>query len=204
MKNTQHVLARLSLAAAALVAAATVQAQSGPYGLSTDWSLYGAGKSYIGLNVGESDFSSLGHSTGLFASEKRDTAYSVNVGSYFNNNFGVEAGYTDFGKVNRAGGRTKAEGINLSLVGRLPLGTSFNLLGKLGTTYGRTSVSSALGSGIGAGSENGWGVSYGVGAEYVFNPQLSAVLQWDEHDLKFVGSGRERISATTVGVRLRF
>ena len=57
--------------------------------------------------------------------------------------FGFELGYTDFSQVNRAGGRTKANGVNLSLIGKLPLGDAFNLLGKVGTLYGRTDVSSA-------------------------------------------------------------
>ena len=63
---------------------------------------------------------------------------------------------------------------------------------------------SVPGSGVAAGKETGFGVSYGLGAEYVFNPQLSAVLQYDEHRLKFAGEGRDRISATTVGLRYRF
>ena len=55
-----------------------------------------------------------------------------------------------------------------------------------------------------SGSESGFGVSYGLGAEYAFNPNWSAVLQYDGYDLKFAGSGRDRVSATTVGFRYRF
>jgi opacity protein-like surface antigen len=65
-------------------------------------------------------------------------------------------------------------------------------------------VSAAPGSGIASGNESGFGVSYGIGAEYVFSPQLSAVLQYDEHRLKFAGTGRDRVSATSVGLRYRF
>ena len=184
------------LAVAALTAAAGAQAQS-------NYSLYGPGANYVGLNAGKSDFS-LGNGIGIFPSDKRDTVYNIYAGSYFNKNFGLELGYTNFGKVARAGGNTKAQGFNLSVVGTLPLSPSFNLLGKLGTTYGRTDVSSAPFSGVASGSESGFGVSYGLGAEYVFSPQLSAVLQYDDHSLKFAGSGRDRISATTVGLRYRF
>jgi OOP family OmpA-OmpF porin len=202
MKKSNRFVTRLLVAVAALGAVAGVQAQSSASGSSTGYSLYGAGNSYIGLNAGRSEFS-LSNGLGLFASDKHDTSYNLYAGSYFSPNFGFEAGYTDFGKVSRAGGSTKADGINLSLVGRLPLGSSFNLLGKLGTTYGRTDVSSRD-PGVVAGSESGFGLSYGVGAEFLFNPQWSAVLQYDEHDLKFIGSGRERVSATSVGVRYRF
>jgi opacity protein-like surface antigen len=65
-------------------------------------------------------------------------------------------------------------------------------------------VSSAVGSGITSGSENGLGLSLGLGAEYVFTPQLSAVLQYELHDLKFAGSGRDHISNTSLGLRYRF
>lgn len=198
MKKSSRVISSLALVVASLAAVSGAQAQS-----SMGSNLYGAGKSYIGLNAGESDFS-LGNGTGVFGSERHDTAYNVYVGNYFSTNFGFELGYTDFGRVNRAGGRTKADGINVSLVGKLPLGDSFNLLGKVGTTYGRTEVSSAPGSGVAAGDESAFGWSYGVGAEYTFSPQWSAVLQYDEHDLKYAGDQRDRISAVTLGVRYRF
>jgi OOP family OmpA-OmpF porin len=187
------------LALAALAAGASAQAQSSNYTLNSP------GSRYIGMNVGKSDFSvGNGTGTGILASESKDTAYSIYGGSYYNNNLGMELGFTDFGKISRAGGTTKAQGFNLSLVGRLPLSPAFNLLGKVGTTYGRTNVSSVPGSGVASGSESGFGVSYGVGAEYAFNPQLSAVLQYDSHDLKFAGSGRDRVSATTAGLRYKF
>lgn len=185
------------LALAALAAGASAQAQSSNYTLNAP------GARYIGMNVGKSDFS-VGNGNGIFSSESKDTAYSIYGGSYFNNNLGMELGFTDFGKINRAGGTTKAQGFNLSLVGRLPLSPAFNLLGKVGTTYGRTDVSSFPGSGVASGSESGFGVSYGVGAEYAFNPQLSAVVQYDSHDLKFAGNGRDRVSATTAGLRYKF
>lgn len=198
MKKSSRVISSLIVATASLVAASGAQAQRS---MTSD--LYGAGKSYIGLNVGESDFN-LSSGTGLFGSERHDTAYNLYVGNYFSSNLGFEVGYTDFGRVDRVGGRTKADGINLSLIGKWPLGNSFNLLGKVGTTYGRTQVSSALGSGVTAGDETAFGWSYGLGAEYTFTPQWSAVLQYDEHDLKFAGDSRDRINVVSLGVRYRF
>jgi OmpA-OmpF porin, OOP family len=195
------------LASSALVASmafagmAGAQAQTRMSG--SGFSMYSPGSSYIGLNVGQTDYS-LGNGTNVFPSDQKDTAYGINAGSYFHPNFGLEVGYTDFGKADRGGGDTKAMGFNVSLIGRLPLGSQFNLLGKVGTTYGRTEVSSRPGSGITAGKEDGFGLSYGIGAEYSFTPQVSGVVQYDEHDLKFAGNGRDRISATTVGLRYRF
>ena len=183
------------LSVAALTAATVAQAQS-------NYSLYSPGAGYVGLNLGASNYS-LGNGSGFFPSDDTDTAYNLYTGTFFTPNFGLELGYTNFGKIERAGGTTKAEGINLSLVGRAPITQSFNLLGKLGTTYGRTDVSSRD-PGVISDKENGFGVSYGIGAEYSFNPQLSAVLQYDEHRLKFAGDGSDRVNATTVGLRYRF
>lgn len=205
MQSLTRTFSAAVLAVAALAAATGAQAQSTSSGTmaSSNYSFYAPGSRYFGLNIGQSDFS-LPNGAGGFGSDNKDTSYNIYGGSYFNNNFGVELGYTDFGKINRGGGQTEAEGINLSLVGRLPLSNSFNLLGKLGTTYGRTRVSAAPASGLATGNESDWGVSYGIGAEWAFTPALSAVLAWDEHKLKFVGTGKDRVSAASVGLRYRF
>lgn len=186
------------LAVAALTATVGAQAQSPSY---VPYATPGAG--YVGINVGRSNYS-LDNGFSLFGSDKSDTAYGINTGSYFNENFGLELGYTNFGKIGRGGGDTKAQGINFSLIGKAPLSPQFNLLGKLGTTYSRTEVSANRFSGLPTGKDSGFGVSYGLGAEYVFNPQMSAVLQYDEHRMKFADTGRDRVSATTVGLRYRF
>jgi opacity protein-like surface antigen len=205
MRSLTRTFTATLLAAAAMAAATGVQAQSTSAGASasSNYSFYAPGSRYFGLNVGQSDFS-LPNGTGAFPSDNKDTSYNIYGGSYFNNNFGLELGYTDFGKISRGGGQTEAEGINLSLVGRLPLSNSFNLLGKLGTTYGRTRVSALPASGLASGTESDWGLSYGIGAEWAFTPALSAVLQWDEHNMKFVGTGKDRVSTTSLGLRYRF
>ncbi len=203
MKHSRHFLSAMALACASLATATAAQAQTTSNRSGSGFSFYTPGSSYIGLNAGQSDYS-LGNGTGLFSGDDKDTAYGIYAGSYFNPYLGLEVGYTDFGKARRGGGESKAMGFNLSLIGKYPLGASINLLGKLGTTYGRTEVSSLPGSGIGSGKETGFGISYGVGAEYLFTPQLSAVAQYDEHRLEFAGAGRDRIGAATLGLRLRF
>lgn len=199
MTSSKRLLSAIVVAAASLTAVAGAQAQS----MTSGPTFYAPGSGYIGFNAGKSDFS-VGGGSGLFSSEKKDTAYNIYGGTYFNPNFGLEAGFTDFGKINRGGGTTKANGINLSLVGKLPLSQSFNLLGKVGTTYARTDVSSSVGSGIAGGKESGFGLSYGVGAEYFFTPTVSGVVQYDEHNMKFAGTDKERVGAATAGLRYRF
>ena len=196
MKNTF----KLSIAvAAALLAAAGAQAQSSSGG----YSKYAPGSTYIGLNAGQSNYR-LNGGLGGFGNDQRKTAYSLYGGGYFSQYLGAELGYTDFGRANRAGGSTKADGFSVSLVGRLPVAPSFNLLGKIGTTYARSEVTSNPLSGVVAGKQTGWGMSYGIGAEYVFSPNWSGVLQYDEYQVKFAGTGRERINTTSLGVRYKF
>lgn len=201
MKKIHSTAARLLLAATALMLTVGVHAQSS----TTDKNApaYGAGGGYIDIGIGQSDFS-LGNGIGIFGSDQGDKSYSVRAGSYFSANFGMELGYTDFGSVNRAGGRTKADGINISLIGKMPLNPAFNLLGKVGTTYSRTDVSSNPISGVVAGAERGFGLSYGIGVEYMFTPKWSATLQYESQDMKFAGDRSERVGASTLSARYQF
>ncbi len=194
----------IALAVVTLAFAAGVQAQSTmkPEPRS-GYSMYAPGSAYIGFNLGQSNLK-LDNGNNNFGIDRNKNTYQLYGGSYFNDYVGLEIGYSDFGRINRGGGQTKAEGINIGFVGKLPLSPSFNLLGRLGTTYGRTDVSSSITSGVVAGKETGWGGSYGVGAEFLFNPQLSAVLQYDEYNLKFAGGGRDKINTTSLGLRYRF
>jgi OmpA-OmpF porin, OOP family len=203
VKYFRYLMSAVALAFAALASVSVAQAQTSTPRSGSGFSMYSPGSNYIGFNVGRSDFS-LGNGTGIFSRDDKDTAYNLYAGSFFNPYLGLELGYADFGKAQRGGGTTKAMGFNLSLAGKYPIGTSFNLLGKVGTSYGRTEVSALPGSGLTSGKENGFGLSYGVGAEYLFTPQLSAVAQYDEYRLKFVGTGRDRIGVGSVGLRYRF
>ncbi len=202
MKKMHHTLLSSLCVAAAALAGAGVQAQGS--GSSSIYNLYGRGTSHIGFNAGLTDYK-LNDGTGLFGSDNNSTAYNIYVGSYFtDSNIGMELGYTDFGTVNRAGGSTSADGINLSVIGRLPMGETFSLLGKVGGTYARTDVSAAAGSGVTGGSESGFDWSYGVGAELAFSRQWSGVLQYDEHRVTYAGNVDDRIKVTSLGVRYRY
>lgn len=204
MKKPHRLIASLFVTLAALGASVAAQAQNTSGNSNSIYSsAYTPGSAYVDLGIGHSDYS-LGNGIGLFGADQGDSAYSIHAGSYFNKNWGMEVGYTDLGRVNRAGGTTSADTISLSLVGKLPLSPSFNLLGKVGTTWGRTKVSSNPASGVVSGDDGGFGLSYGLGAEFAFNPQWSAVLQYESYNLKFAGDRTERVGATTLGARYHF
>lgn len=161
------------------------------------------GSMYLGIAAGETNHS-LPDGLSLFPRKSSDNTYNLSIGNYFANNLGAELAYNDFGNLDRAGGSTKATGLSLSLIGRLPVANSVNLLGRIGTTYGSTSVSASPASGIATGDKQGFGMSYGVGAEYVFTPTFSVLLQYDNYALGFAGDRTDNIGATTVGLRIRY
>lgn len=159
-------------------------------------------QSYVGLNVGKPK---LGGDCGisLFPCDDASTSWHLYAGRMLSPHLGVEAGYVNAGDADRAGGRTKAHGLNLSVVGRLPLGP-VDVFAKGGTTYGRTDVSADPASGVPSGKANGWGVSYGAGVGMDLGDHSRIVLQWDRHDFKFAGTGREGVKAASLGYIWRF
>lgn len=158
---------------------------------------------YIGIDAGRSSFQNY-CGAGAFGCDRSDQSARIVLGGYFNPNFGAEIGYADFGDMRRAGGITSARGLNLSLVARAPLTQSFGIYGKLGTTYGRTRVSAAPGSGIAAGSENGWGPAYALGLSWHFTPEWSATLEWNRQRFDYAGNTDGWIRSTNIGIRYHF
>jgi opacity protein-like surface antigen len=159
--------------------------------------------SYIELSAGSIDYTRLNAGTGGLNRDATSNTYSLSVGNYmFSPYWGLEAGYSALGNISRGGGKTSAEGLHLQLIGRAPLSTDWNLLGKAGTTYAHTDANSTAGSGVAEGSEHAFGWSYGLGLEYKLAPQWSAVLLYEEHSLKFPGGGTtDPLAATSLAVR---
>jgi OOP family OmpA-OmpF porin len=159
---------------------------------------------YVGISAGQSKYDLNSGPSGLgLSSDNSDTAFKLYTGGFFHPNVGVEFGYLNAGKARRLGGDTKAHGFNLSLVGRAPLSEQFDIFGKLGTTYGRTKTSGLAVTGVQTGKEDGFGLSYGLGARWAFTPQLAAVVEWESHRFKF-SDGNDDVKITTVGLQYRF
>lgn len=187
-------------AALATVTPAMAQISTGGTGRSM---LPYAGSGYVGLNVGRPEYD-LACGRGGFACDDPGASVHVYVGGMFNSWLGAELGYLHMGDMDRQGGTTRGHGINLSLVGRWPVSQSFNLFAKVGTTYSRTEIDVGAGSTEASGDASGWGLSYGVGVGYDFGNRWGLVLQWDRHDMKFAGHGRENVDAASVGLKYRF
>ena len=164
--------------------------------------LPGTRRGYVGINLGRSDYGTP-CGGGNFACDKPRVAGKVYSGGMFNDHLGLELGYVHMGRADRAGGRTDAQGLNASLVGRVPFG-AFNAFAKGGITYGRTHVSAAGASGLPTGTGSGWGASYGAGLGWDFNRTSGLVLEWERHDFRFRGLGKQDVDMTTIGYVHRF
>jgi OmpA-OmpF porin, OOP family len=175
-----------------------------PAGAQTAGSSWlGNGRSYLGLNLGRSHYGVDCGGT-AFVCDTSDRAVKITAGAMPGNYWGVELGYLDLGTIARAGGKTKAQGLNASVVGKAPVAQRFSVFGKVGATYGRTETSSALTSGVAAGTEHGLGLSYGAGVSWDFTPRLSAVLEWESNDFRFANGGRDPVRSTSLGLQYRY
>ena len=157
---------------------------------------------YAGINLGKPDIRSA--CAASFSCGDADLAAYVYTGGLVNDVLGIELGYVNTGGANRNGGKTRAQGVNLSLVVRVPLG-DFNLFAKAGGLYGQTRVSADAASGVATGKESGWGGTYALGAGYDFTPQLGVVLEWARNEFRFAGGGgRQDVDSLSLGLVRRF
>jgi OOP family OmpA-OmpF porin len=191
-------------------AAAVITMASGAFAQAQDSSSASAmsllpakGRGYVGLSLGRSRYSAPCGATS-FNCDSTANSVQISAGNMIGNFWGVELGYIDMGRISRGGGTTRAQGLNLSLVGKTPLWQSVGAFGKIGTTYGRTETSALPGSGVNTGSERGFGLSYGAGVSYDFTPRLSATLAWESHDFRFAGSGRDPVRSTSLGLQYKY
>lgn len=163
-----------------------------------------SGDSFIGIAVGKPQYgTACGNVAGLTCSNN-GTSYSLTAGNMFTDNLGLEITALDLGRANRANGSVSARALNISAVGRLPLGQSFALEGKVGTTYGVTHVHAPDDTGVASGRARGFGLGYGVALDVDVARGIHGAVGWEQHDMHFVGQGMQTVKNITVGLGYRF
>ena len=202
MAAPKIVLCVVLAAAPALWLPAAAQAQ-GSVGSPATGQWFASGRGALGLSLGSSRYGAACGGT-AFVCDNTDQAFRVSAGTMVGNYWGVELGYVDLGRIARAGGTTRAHGLNLSLVGKAPLFQSLGVFGRVGTTYGRTETSSLVPGAAGVGTGRGLGLSYGAGLSFDFTPRLSATLEWESTDFRFAGGGRDPVRSTNLGLKYRY
>ena len=188
-----HTLGALGVMTASLLAAQAAQAQDNTF-INPDWA---NSAWYIGAGVGQSratideprlraSLAANGETVTGFTKDQRDTGYKLFVGRQLNQYFAVEAGYFDLGKFDFKSstsgngvlnGEAGFRGVNLDLLGQLPLSQRLSLLGRVGMHYTKTNTEFSgnrlLGSTNTHASERKLNAKLGLGLEYKFSEALA-------------------------------
>jgi opacity protein-like surface antigen len=160
---------------------------------------------YIGLSVGQTKWNDA--CDGLSSCDDTDVGWKAFGGYQFSRYLGLEGGYVDFGKVSGTDtssglGELDAEGwgVFVSGVGTLPIGDRFGVFGKIGAAYTDIEVSSST---TGSESDNGLGLTFGVGGFMNILRNLSVRVEWE----RFQDAGGDveaDIDLISVGVAYKF
>jgi len=211
----------LGLAALAVLGAPMAQAQTQTQD-SSGW--------YAGANVGRSAATIdderirsglLGQSLTMTSIDERDraTGYKLFGGWQFNRHFAVEAGAFDLGRFGYTAqtaplgaleGSIRVRGLNLDIVGTLPVADRLSVLGRVGVTRVRSSDSfSASGAArmpyaSANPSEHATGFKAGLGLAYEITEALSVRAEMERYSLRDAVGNRGHADLYSVGLVYRF
>lgn len=179
---------------------------------------------YGGLSVGASrskldDFSLLGPAfTGPLTElsrDRNDRGWRVFGGRQLNQNFAIEAGYFNLGRfdfgatvpaVGGVSGSQRVQGVNLDLVGILPLTERLSILGRAGALYTRTggSISAPLPLAASSVSERAGGAKLGLGLQYAFSPSFIVRGEVERYRVRDAGGRRGDVDLASVSLVFPF
>ncbi|WP_229496674.1 OmpA family protein [Massilia polaris] len=200
MKLTKTIA--LSCLAFSMMAAQAAQADE-PF-INPDWANSAV---YIGAGIGQSrasideqriraSLTANGASVSSFSANEREAGYKLFIGKQLNQYFAVEAGYFDLGTFGfdartsgngMLGGEAGFRGVNVDLVGQLPLNQRLSLLARAGANYAKTSTHFS-GNRLAAvtnpsASERKLNAKVGLGAEYKFSEALAGRAEIERYRL---------------------
>ena len=217
MTFTHTTSARLGLAILAGLAgsAAFAQAPTGWYGGAS----IGRSAATIDSDAIRSGLSRSGLATTSIEERDRDTAYKLFGGYQFGPHLGVEAGFFDLGSfgytarttpAGTLGGDIRVKGLNLDLVGTLPLTERFSVLGRVGVAHTRTSGSfaasgaAAVPYGSNSPSARATMPKLGVGVAYQFTEALSLRLEAERYRIKDAVGHKGDVDVVSAGLVYHF
>jgi OOP family OmpA-OmpF porin len=160
-----------------------------------------------------------GLTTNSIEDRERDHGFKIFGGYQFTRNFGLEGGYFDLGEFGYTArttapgsltGDIRVKGLNLDLVGTLPLTQRFSVLGRVGVTSSRTEGSfSATGAArvpyaSSNTSQRSTNAKYGVGVAYNFTENLSMRVEAERYRIKDSVGNKGDVDMFSVGLVYRF
>ena len=146
--------------------------------------------------------------------DEKDDAWKVFGGYQFNRHWGLELGYTDLGESSAGGtvagvpanASAEAKGVELTVVGTVPLGERFSLFGKVGAFRWDVDSRATVGAATAAADDTGTNFTYGVGLSFHINRNVSIRAEWQRYN--DVGdnasTGRSDVNMISAGAVFKF
>jgi OOP family OmpA-OmpF porin len=201
MKTSSKLAALIALACATMVSAqaqTSAPTQDDAIFVNPEWAnsawYMGAGiarsRADVDVDRVARNLLATGSAISTFTKDEKDIGYKIFAGKQLNRYLAVEGGYFDAGKFDFIAnttnggvlrGETSFRGVNLDLVGQLPLTQRLSLLGRAGVQYAQTSSAFrgdrlALGANPSQSGRRG-NAKFGVGVEYKLTE--AAALRWE-------------------------
>ena len=208
-------LRALTLTALAIAAAGPALAQDTPYYLVG----VGIGQARGQFDEGRITAGQLGAglSTTGISRDLNDTTYKFFGGYQFNRNIGLELGFFNLGKfkfqsttapAGQLNSELRVQGVNLDLVGSLPVTDNFSVLARLGGQYAKTrdhftgsGAVTPLNPNPGKRELNG---KVGLGLQYAFSPSVLARAEGERYRVSDAVGGHGYVNAMTVSLVFPF
>ncbi len=188
------------------------------------WQPYG----YVGLSAGQSSMNQeeariaetqLGPSLAVthYHQDKRDNAYKAFGGYQFNPYYALEAGYfylgdrkvgADTSPAGNLDGRVKSQGWNADLVGTMPMGEAFSLLGRVGAQYAKT-TGRFVGTGavvplLPSPSKGQLSAKFGVGLQYAVSTSFLVRGEWERYRIADAMNNHNGVNVVSLGLVFPF
>jgi OOP family OmpA-OmpF porin len=142
---------------------------------------------YVGGSFGQSHYDLDDASLTATSRDDKDNAWKLYGGYEFNQNWGVEVGYANFGELRNVYNVTgtnvtltaKAHSVYFAGTGTLPLNDQFSVFGKLGLAANHTSATGAAGRFSISDNGNKTSAMIGVGAAYNVTKNVAVTLEYE-------------------------
>jgi len=144
---------------------------------------------YIGAGVSQAFVDESGF-------DEDDTGGKIFGGYNFNDYFGIEGSYYDFGDISDGNNSAAIDGVSLAIVGKVPVSTNFSIFGKVG---GHEWDAETTGSSAQVSSNSGTDVFYGVGLEYSINQLVSLRGEVERYEVDDLD-----VDVATLGISFNF
>jgi OOP family OmpA-OmpF porin len=215
-----HKIGTLTAVACAILASQAAWAGEDTF-INPEW----ANKAwYVGAGIGQaraniddarlkSSLTANGATLNSFTTDERSTGGKLYVGKQLNQYFAIEGGYFDLGKFGfnsttsgngALNGEVGFRGVNLDLVGQLPLSQRFSLLGTVGMNYAKASAH-FTGNRLFAAtnpnpSERKLNAKLGLGLEFKFSEALAMRAEVERYRVNDAVGNRGDVDMATLNL----